>query len=88
MLFTCVKCDTRSAKAFSRRSYEQGVVIVTCPGCGSRHLVADHLGWFGQKGNLAQFADEHGFAFKEGLADGTMEISPEDVIGTKGGAQA
>ena len=50
MLFTCSKCNTRAAKAFSKQSYEQGVVIVECPGCSSRHLIADHLGWFGQKG--------------------------------------
>ena len=50
MLFTCTKCDTRAAKAFSKQSYESGVVIVECPGCDNRHLIADHLGWFGQKG--------------------------------------
>lgn len=54
MLFTCGKCDTRAAKAFSRQSYETGVVIVECPGCSSRHLIADHLGWFGQGGGCAR----------------------------------
>ena len=28
MLFTCAKCDTRSVKTFSKRSYESGVVLV------------------------------------------------------------
>lgn len=50
MVFTCSKCNTRAAKAFSKKSYQEGVVIVDCPGCHSKHLIADHLGWFGQKG--------------------------------------
>ena len=46
MVFTCAICETRSTKIFGRHSYEKGTVIVTCPGCGNHHLVADHLGWF------------------------------------------
>jgi protein import protein ZIM17 len=34
-------------RGFSRQAYEQGVVIVRCPACDARHLVADRLGWFG-----------------------------------------
>ncbi|KAG2434951.1 hypothetical protein HYH02_012147 [Chlamydomonas schloesseri] len=49
MVFTCTKCDTRSTKAFSKQSYQQGVVLVRCPGCKGLHLVADHLGWFGEE---------------------------------------
>ena len=54
MLYTCGTCDARSAKAFSRRSYERGVVIVDCGSCGARHLIADHLGWFGEKGTVSK----------------------------------
>ncbi len=43
MVFTCGQCGTRAVKSFSKRSYETGVVIVTCPGCEARHLVADNL---------------------------------------------
>ena len=28
----------------SRLAYQQGIVIATCPGCGSRHLLADKTG--------------------------------------------
>lgn len=51
MVFTCAVCETRSTKLFHRSSYERGTVIVTCPGCRSHHLVADHLGWFQDDGD-------------------------------------
>ncbi|GAA5900572.1 hypothetical protein JCM8208_000538 [Rhodotorula glutinis] len=39
-------CGHRSSHEFSKRSYDKGVVIVQCPGCDNRHLIADHLHWF------------------------------------------
>ncbi|GAA5994537.1 hypothetical protein JCM5350_006390 [Sporobolomyces pararoseus] len=41
-------CGHRSSHEFSKRSYEKGVVIVQCPECSNRHLIADHLHWFSQ----------------------------------------
>jgi mitochondrial protein import protein ZIM17 len=58
MVFTCTKCETRAVKGFSKRAYEHGVVIVTCPGCERRHVVADRMGWFGEKGCASDFVDE------------------------------
>ncbi|KAK0444832.1 DNL zinc finger-domain-containing protein [Armillaria borealis] len=48
MTFTCTvkDCGTRSSHEFSKRAYTKGIVIVQCPGCENRHLIADHLGWF------------------------------------------
>ena len=78
MVFTCTKCNVRSAKAFSKAAYTSGVVIVECSGCESKHLIADHLGWFGDKGTIEQFAAEQ---VVTQLADGTLELPPEDLLG-------
>lgn len=60
MVFTCGSCNTRSVKAFSRNSYEKGIVIVRCPGCNKQHLIADNLGWFGDNFRVADLANEKG----------------------------
>lgn len=39
-------CAHRSTHSFARRSYQSGTVLIQCPSCLSRHLIADHLGWF------------------------------------------
>lgn len=46
--FTCSvdECGHRSSHEFSKRSYTKGIVIVQCPGCKNRHLIADNLSWF------------------------------------------
>ncbi|KAK3757485.1 hypothetical protein RRG08_050369 [Elysia crispata] len=46
IIFKCNVCNTRNAQSFSKKSYEEGVVIVKCCNCGSLHLIADNLGWF------------------------------------------
>ncbi|WWC90708.1 uncharacterized protein L201_005645 [Kwoniella dendrophila CBS 6074] len=48
MTFTCTAndCGHRSTHEFSKRSYTKGLVLVQCPECKSRHLIADHIGWF------------------------------------------
>lgn len=43
MTFTCKKCLERSAHRMSKQAYHHGTVLITCPGCKARHLIADHL---------------------------------------------
>jgi len=87
MVFTCNQCDTRAARYFSRLSYEKGVVLVTCPGCDARHLIADNLGWFGdENANIEDIMREHGEAVRH-IDSFTMEVSPEDLERLKEGKQ-
>eukprot|EP00286_Rhodomonas_abbreviata_P020190 CAMPEP_0181299850 /NCGR_PEP_ID=MMETSP1101-20121128/6572_1 /TAXON_ID=46948 /ORGANISM="Rhodomonas abbreviata, Strain Caron Lab Isolate" /LENGTH=202 /DNA_ID=CAMNT_0023405039 /DNA_START=57 /DNA_END=661 /DNA_ORIENTATION=- len=56
IVFSCVTCDARVTRTFTKRSYERGVVIVRVEkedGCTREdgkdhclHLIADNLGWF------------------------------------------
>ncbi|SCV00743.1 LAMI_0G07030g1_1 [Lachancea mirantina] len=41
--FTCKKCNTRSSHSMSKQAYTNGTVLIQCPGCKGRHLIADHL---------------------------------------------
>ncbi|KAG5476949.1 hypothetical protein LSCM1_05282 [Leishmania martiniquensis] len=43
--FTCSPCDYRMVKRFSKHAYTKGIVIVECPNCRAKHLLADNLGW-------------------------------------------
>ncbi|KAG6328284.1 hypothetical protein ID866_10805, partial [Astraeus odoratus] len=46
--FTCTAqdCNHRSAHSFTKRAYTRGIVLIQCPSCKNRHLIADNLGWF------------------------------------------
>lgn len=83
MLFTCGRCDTRAAKRFSRRAYETGVVIVDCPGCGARHVVADRLGWLGAPGGVETFLAARGESVtrRGGADEPPLELSADELAG-------
>ncbi|EIM86554.1 zf-DNL-domain-containing protein [Stereum hirsutum FP-91666 SS1] len=86
LTFTCTadECNTRSTHQFSKRSYTTGIVLIECPGCKNRHLIADHLGWFqdgtqnGQYKTVEDLVRSRGEKVKYGKMDtsGSIEYSP------------
>lgn len=82
MIFTCKVCETRSVKTVCRESYEKGVVVARCGGCNNLHLIADHLGWFGEPGSVEDFLAARGEEVKKGSVD-TLSLILEDLAGKK-----
>lgn len=80
MVFTCKVCSTRSVKTVSRESYEKGVVVARCGGCDNLHLLADHLGMFGDKFSVEDFLTARGEEVKNGATD-TLNLTIEDLAG-------
>ena len=62
--FTCdyEACEEKPTitRVISKRSYEKGVVLVRCPACQRQHLIADHLGWFGDKATIEDIMAQKG----------------------------
>jgi protein import protein ZIM17 len=56
--FTCKVCKKRTHKTMSHQAYTKGIVLIECPGCQSRHLIADNLGWFKDTPNAAKRIEE------------------------------
>lgn len=81
IVFTCGNCETRAVKGFAKSSYESGVVLVQCPGCKKRHVIADHLGWFGPEKNVEEILAGKGETARR-VADVDIEsLTVEDVMG-------
>ncbi|TFY68284.1 hypothetical protein EVG20_g3626 [Dentipellis fragilis] len=88
LTFTCTvpNCNERSTHQFTKRAYEKGIVLVECPGCKNRHLIADHLGWFKestQDGKLRTVEDllrHRGENVRRGRLDagGVVEYTPDE----------
>ena len=56
--FTCKKCSHRTHRTMSHHAYHNGIVLIECSGCQSRHLIADNLGWFKDTPNAARRIEE------------------------------
>lgn len=74
--FTCNKCDTRSSHTFSKQAYQTGTVLIECPGCKSRHLIADSLNVASdEKVNLEDLLKAKG----ETIATSTDDLAFADI---------
>lgn len=56
--FTCKKCQHRTHRTMSHHAYNNGIVLIECSGCQSRHLIADNLGWFKDTPSAARKIEE------------------------------
>jgi hypothetical protein len=81
MMYTCKKCEVRSAKKISKISYHKGVVIVRCPGCKNLHLIADHMGIFEDPGwDIEKYVKANGESFKKVDDENIFELTSEEIV--------
>ncbi|KAK4444275.1 DNL zinc finger-domain-containing protein [Podospora aff. communis PSN243] len=87
LIFTCTPCSTRSRHTISKQGYHHGTVLVTCPQCRNRHIIADNLKIFGDKKiNIEDILAERGQSIKKGTvsADGDIEFWDDGSVTVRG----
>jgi mitochondrial protein import protein ZIM17 len=87
LIFTCTPCSTRSRHTISKQGYHHGTVLVTCPECRNRHIIADNLKIFGDKKvNIEDILAERGQSVKKGMvsADGDIEFWDDGSVTVRG----
>ncbi|KAK6501968.1 hypothetical protein TWF481_009787 [Arthrobotrys musiformis] len=81
LTFTCKKCSHRSSHKITKQAYHKGTVLIQCPGCEVRHLIADHLKIFRDNPTtIEDIMKEQGEKIKKGIKyrDGDIEILPDE----------
>lgn len=77
--FTCKPCGGRSSHKVTKQGYHRGTVLITCPQCKNRHLIADHLRVFSDTSiTIEDLLREKGQLLKKGTLgageDGDVEF--------------
>ncbi|KAI7859485.1 DNL zinc finger-domain-containing protein [Circinella umbellata] len=79
--FTCEVCKERSHHVMSKLAYTKGVVLIECPGCKNRHLIADNLGWFkDQSTTVEDLVKEKGEAIRKVVVDKDGNEHETDIM--------
>jgi len=82
LTFTCKICRDRSSHTISKQGYHRGTILIKCPGCQNRHLIADHLKIFADKSiTVEDIMREKGESVQRGSisTDGDVEFWAEDA---------
>ncbi|KIW80279.1 hypothetical protein Z517_06894 [Fonsecaea pedrosoi CBS 271.37] len=86
--FTCKPCLYRSTHRITKHGYHRGTVLVTCPSCKGRHVIADHLKIFLDKSStledILRKKAAAGEDFSKLLKKGRLGIRPGELVGNEG----
>lgn len=78
--FTCKPCGERSSHRMSKHGYHKGTVLIRCPSCHNRHVIADHLNiFFDKKTTLEDIMEKQGGKVTRGYLEGDMEFWDDGV---------
>ncbi|OJZ80948.1 hypothetical protein ASPFODRAFT_147032 [Aspergillus luchuensis CBS 106.47] len=84
--FTCKPCGERSSHRMSKHGYHRGTVLIKCPSCDARHVIADHLNiFFDKKSTLEDILARQGDKLTRGYVDGDMEFWDDGSVNKKEG---
>lgn len=85
LAFTCKKCNHRSSHTISKQAYHHGTVMVKCPKCNNRHLIADHLKIFNDKHiTIQDIMKAKGETVSQSTDDLVFDDIPESLKGLIG----
>lgn len=71
------KIQRMMCSCLGTKAYNKGVVVVTCKGCDSQHMIADNLGWSNHPGGFEGADTIEDYLEKKGQGDSVTRVSQE-----------
>lgn len=88
LTFTCKPCGHRSSHRVTKQGYHYGTVLIQCPSCKNRHVIADHLKVFlDQKSTLEDILrkqTQDGKPLTTLIKKGKLGIRQGSMVGNEG----
>ena len=78
-VYTCGRCNTKNSIKVRKLSWDEGLVVAKCYGCGAQHVLADNRGLMDKTNNTA-FSNVYNDLLQQGKTPRAVQTTDPEIL--------